>query len=48
MENLLTNSENPKKCKSKKTLYIHNILSEVSHIIKIQNLDHRKWSDFFL
>ena len=41
-------SENPNKPKSKKTYIDNNVLSEVSHTIKIQNFEHQNWIDFFL
>ena len=43
----MVSSENPNKCKSKKT-YIHNFLPEVPHTIKTQNFDDQNWSDFSL
>ena len=44
---VMVSSENPNKCKSKKT-YIHNFLPEVPHTIKTQNFDDQNWSDFSL
>ena len=37
----------PKNLNQRKHIH-NNFLSEVSHIIKIQNFDHQNWTDFFL
>ena len=37
----------PKNVNQRKHIH-NNLLSEVSHTIKIQNFDHQNWSDFFV